>query len=275
MWEIYKYGSVRGVMLSHIMFEIQNIKGETEMSTRQKQLLIGLLAISTFSTAVATNITPSQRLNNQLQQITDNYLKTAQEQKTGVTAIEASVLLPNEKNPRDFVAGLQQKNGAPATTDMMVQYGSITKASTASLVLKLVNEGTIKLSTTLYDIFPDKFDYNQWPEAWKQATVKQILNMTSGITEYMQPEITQHLNMYAAYSKEQIINMAAEYQKTKGCKAEYSCFPAGSSYGYSNTGYIIAGLIVEKYTHRDFQGEIYKTILEPLKQKTGANVHYI
>jgi hypothetical protein len=44
MWEIYKYGSVRGIVFLHVYIELTNSKGEIEMSTRQNILFVREIA---------------------------------------------------------------------------------------------------------------------------------------------------------------------------------------------------------------------------------------
>ena len=120
---------------------------------RIKPIILLLLALPCVATAMTSN-----DLNAKLQGVTDQYL-TQNQQKWGFSAVEVSVLLPHEETPRNYVVGTQVKNSSEiATTNMLIQYGSITKEFTSTLILQLISQHKLTLQTTLYDIFPE----NTW-----------------------------------------------------------------------------------------------------------------
>ena len=131
----------------------------------------------------------SAQLNQKIQQVTNNYLQK-HGLKHGFTAVEVSVLLPNETKTRNYAAGTVSKQSQKlATTKMFLQYGSNTKMFTSSLIIKLIDMKIINYNTTLATIFPEKFtakNSNAWPLAWKSITIKQLLNMTSGIQIFLE-----------------------------------------------------------------------------------------
>ena len=130
-------------------------------------------------------------LDSALQNDINTYVKQYSASE-GFTAIQLSVLLPNEPAPRDYIAGKQmQESDTPATTNMLMQWGSITKEFTSLLIFQYLNKNQIdpqqSLDKTLYDVLPERFAVgdNAWPDAWKVVTIKQLMNMTSGIPEYI------------------------------------------------------------------------------------------
>ncbi|MCF6766315.1 beta-lactamase family protein [Thiotrichales bacterium 19S3-7] len=236
-------------------------------------LCVLLLSLNTYQSAFATNAT--DKLDDDIQRLTNSFLYSAQNNKVPVTAVEVSVLLPNETTPRDFVAGVKQKDGKATTTQNLVQYGSITKEYTASLILQLVNEKEISLQTPLNKIFPEKFSKSRWPQQWSEVTPEQLLNMTSGITTYSMPKIINTINpYYTKYSLDQLASMAAKYQMNYGCNREDLCFKPGEDWGYSNTNYIIAGMIIEKYFKKPYSNMLEKFIIKPLQDKYNVPVYY-
>ncbi len=221
-------------------------------------LIITLLPLSCF--AIDTH-----ELDLKLQQLINQY--SLDNQKTmGFSALEMSVLLPNEVAPRHYVVGTQRKDQSiPATTDMMVQYGSITKEYTATLLIQLANQHQLSLDDTVRKLLPE---FKEWPAHWGDATVAQLLNMTSGIpVSINNPDIAKEMDFYHVYPSLDIINMAANYENAHGCNVEQGCFKPGAQYFYSNTNYMIAALIVEKfYAHDSFANVMTKKILNEVSR---------
>ncbi|TNF66162.1 MAG: class A beta-lactamase-related serine hydrolase [Gammaproteobacteria bacterium] len=235
--------------------------------------LFVILITFSFSQNVLAN--SSGELNRDINLLTKTFLNSAKQNNVPVTAVEVSVLLPNENQPRDFVAGVKQKDGQLASTKNLVQYGSITKEYTAALILKLVDEGKITLQTPLIKLFPEKFTKNKWPQQWSNVTPEQLLNMTSGITTYSMPKIINTINpYYTNYSLNRLVSLAAKYQMKNGCNQDNLCFKPGTNWGYSNTNYIIAGMIIEKYFKKSYGSMLEKFIIKPLQKQYSVPIYY-
>lgn len=219
----------------------------------------------------------SHELDIQLQQLINQYAFDNQ-QVMGFSAVEMSVLIPNETAPRHYTIGAQRKDQSiPATNEMMVQYGSITKEYTSTLLIQLANQHKLSLDDTIGKLLPEQFDAHNpkaWPLHWGDATVAQLLNMTSGIpVSVNNPDIAKDLDFYHVYAPIDIINMAANYENVHGCNEEQGCFKSGTQYFYSNTNYMIAGLIVEKFhAHESFANVMTENIL---KKVTPDSLYYI
>ena len=256
------------------MFKIRNRR-----IVMKSQLLV-LLPLALLP--VLTQAQPMIPLKQRLQTMTNVNFKDMQKQTPDITTLQVSVLLPNKNQPLDFVAGTQKKQSAKAaTTAMMVQYGSITKAFTSTLLIKAIkqhgkiNHQPVQLITTLGTIFPNKFYNKRWPKQWKTVSITQLLNMTSGITTtFNNIDIMKNVNMYAKYTLNQYVHLAAHYQKYHGCIAKNQCFIPGSRYGYSNTNYMIAGIIVEKIYQQPFAKVFRNMILRNFHHKIFYRLTY-
>ncbi len=219
----------------------------------------------------------SHELDVQLQQLINQYAFDNQ-RAMGFSAVEMSVLIPNETGPRHYAVGAQRKDqSVPATTEMMVQYGSITKEYTSTLLIQLANQHTLSLDDTIGKLLPEQFDTHNpkaWPLHWGDATVAQLLNMTSGIpVSVNNPDIAKDIDFYHVYAPIDIINMAVNYENLHGCNEEQGCFKSGTQYFYSNTNYMIAGLIVEKFhAHESFANVMTENIL---KKVNPDSLYYI
>ena len=189
----------------------------------------------------------------------------------GFSALQLSILLPNETTPRDYTVGQQMKDGTCATNSMMVQWGSIIKEFTSLLLFQYLNKhpGSFSLNTTVETMLPEHFgtSADAWPDAWKKVTIEQLMNMTSGITEYYNQA---NFDIHHVSTLNSVVEQAASLEKYRGCQLDFGCFPAGTQWYYSNTNYIILGMMVEKLYQTSFAQVMQQQVL----QKMGGGVVY-
>jgi D-alanyl-D-alanine carboxypeptidase len=125
---------------------------------------------------------------------------------------------------------------------------SVTKTFTAAIVLQLVEEGRIDLDAAVNDYLAEL-------TIARGVTVRQLLSHTSGIEDLLAP-MRERLN-----AEPSRIWQPAEVLALLGP----STFAPGTSWGYSNTNYVIAGLLVERVTGEPFADELERRITGPLK----------
>ncbi len=132
--------------------------------------------------------------------------------------------------------------------------GSITKPFTAMAILLLEQDGALSLNDPLSKYFPD------FPIA-DSVTIEQLLTHTSGIRDY------HDFPDWPERSQSDIIPMDVIEQ----VKTDPYRFPPGTSFRYSNTGYILLGLIIEQVSKSSFDAYLNKAIIAPLGLKnTGV-----
>ncbi len=133
---------------------------------------------------------------------------------------------------------------------------SLTKQFTAAAVMLLVRDGKLRYEDSLTDIFPD------FPEYGRAVTLRHLLNHTSGLPDYedlMQPSD-------AAIPVEDVqIKDIGVFNLLKGQEA--GKFEPGSRWAYSNSGYVLLGLVVEKVSGRSFAEFLKERIFVPLGMK--------
>lgn len=200
----------------------------------------------------------------------------------GITAIQASVLMPNQAQPRDYVIGTMSKepNSDKATTNSIIQWGSITKAFTSSVLLKLELQSENKslkkefnLDQTVGYWLPEYFANKAWPQSWKKVKIKQLLNMTAGIPDILASKAFRKKyseDFHHDFSLDETIQYVADLEKQAGCNASIHCFAPGTSYYYGNTGYLIAAKIAEKVSGDSFVN-LMRLLLSDAASKSGAN----
>jgi CubicO group peptidase (beta-lactamase class C family) len=140
----------------------------------------------------------------------------------------------------------------PVTVKDKWHLGSDTKAMTASVIGKLVEQGNVKWTSTLAEIFPE-LESSMNPKM-KKVTVLQLLSHRAGLTaDFDWPALSQSGSL-----QEQ---RYAVVKKAVSGKPEYT---PGLKYSYSNLGYVIVGAIIEKVTKGTWEEQITKVIFEPL-----------
>ncbi|MET8680852.1 serine hydrolase domain-containing protein [Streptomyces sp. NPDC004647] len=139
--------------------------------------------------------------------------------------------------------------------------GSVTKIFVATVVLQLVAEGRLGLTDTVDDHLPGLVRGNG--NDGRRITVRQLLSHTSGLFNYTEdPELKRVVfgrgfaeHRLDAYSPERLVRVALRHAPR---------FRAGSGYHYSNTDYILLGLVVEEVTGRRYAEEVQRRIVRPL-----------
>eukprot|EP00357_Protocruzia_adherens_P017512 CAMPEP_0115003088 /NCGR_PEP_ID=MMETSP0216-20121206/18388_1 /TAXON_ID=223996 /ORGANISM="Protocruzia adherens, Strain Boccale" /LENGTH=431 /DNA_ID=CAMNT_0002368797 /DNA_START=371 /DNA_END=1662 /DNA_ORIENTATION=- len=174
------------------------------------------------------------------------------------SAVELSYWPQGNSESLNLVAGTTALKGTQGvTTENLFGWGSITKQFTSSMIFQLIAQQKLTLTNTLEDMLPEFFGTkvdNSWPEAWSKITLFQLLNMSSGIPDYVEflfvlypgegPKVFKH-----PWTPETLVGVAVTAWETHfdECQSRGFCFPPGSSWAYSNTDYTIAGLILSKF----------------------------
>lgn len=146
------------------------------------------------------------------------------------------------------------RTGAPITPATNFRLASFTKQFTAAAIMLLVKDGKLSYEDPLSRFFPDFPDYG------RAITVRQLLNHTSGLPDYEDLWDAKHPGISA--DKEPQIHDAEVLQVLEEQRA--GLFPPGSKWQYSNGGYVLLGLIVEKASGKSFPDFLRRRIFEPL-----------
>ena len=141
------------------------------------------------------------------------------------------------------------KTGNPVRDGLRHRVGSITKTFVATTVLELSGERRIDLDAPAGRYLPGLLKD-------RPATVRQLLNHTSGIGDY-DTELIK--------TEQDIIDLGrTTYRPVELARIGLAAAPT-TGFSYSNTNYVLAGLIVEKVTGRSLESEVNRRILRPLK----------
>ncbi|MEK7016004.1 serine hydrolase domain-containing protein [Bacillus sp. FSL R9-9410] len=150
------------------------------------------------------------------------------------------------------VANLGSKK--PMKTDFRFRIGSVTKTFTATVVLQLAEENRLNLDDSIEKWLPGVIQGNGYDD--KQITIRQLLNHTSGIAEYTRSKSFNLMDTKKSYRAEELVKMGISMPPD---------FAPGKSWSYSNTGYVLLGILIETVTGNSYAEEIENRIIEPLE----------
>jgi D-alanyl-D-alanine carboxypeptidase len=139
----------------------------------------------------------------------------------------------------------------PLTPADHFRIGSNTKTFVVSVILQLVDERRLKLDDPI-----SRFDLGVKVPNAKNITVRELCNMRSGLFEaYDTPQFDKLSDISKMTFDPRTLIKWAVQQKPY--------FPPGTGYRYSNTNYLLLGLIIEKLTHDTVGDQIHKRLLVP------------
>lgn len=148
---------------------------------------------------------------------------------------------------------LRTKAAIDAQTNFRL--ASVTKQFTATAIMLLVKDGKLRYDTRLTDVFPD------FPACGREVSIRNLLNHTGGLPDY--EELMDRSGRHWT-AEHQIID-AEVYDLLKQGGALK--FAPGTKWSYSNSGYVMLGLIVAKVSGQPFDEFLANRIFRPLGMK--------
>ena len=163
--------------------------------------------------------------------------------------VSAAVLIPGE----GLWLGTSGYSHAdvPVTPGMEFGIGSNSKLFTAVTLLKLAENDILSLEDSLHKWLPAYTNIDS------HITIRQLLNHTSGIED---------VNVIPGYADSILSNPQRVFTRDEVIRwTGPPRFPAGTSWSYSNTNYLLAGMIVERASGRPFVSLLRESLLAPLQ----------
>lgn len=221
-------------------------------STLRKHLVIALgvatLLVAEAATAVArpAGSSPLERLRQDTEAI----------HALGISGVQARVIAPDGRQSVATSGTADLNTGRPVPSDGYFRMASTSKTLVATVVLQLEAEGRVSLDDTVDHWLPGMVRGNG--NDGSRIAIRQLLQHTSGIHDdlpgYTTPE-EYYQQRHDLYRPEQLVARAMAHAPD---------FPPGEDWGYSNTGYILLGMIIQKATGQPAHREIEDRILRPL-----------
>lgn len=129
----------------------------------------------------------------------------------------------------------------PVTADTRFQIASTTKVFTGTLVMLLVQDGTIALAEPVAKYLPDA------PAAWRSVTIAHLAAHAAGIPDVVDPKLGSVADAYAAV------------------RGKPLAFPPGSRAAYGGGDFIVLAQVLERATGKPFTELLRTRLIEPLK----------
>jgi D-alanyl-D-alanine carboxypeptidase len=149
---------------------------------------------------------------------------------------------------------------APVNASGYFRIGSNTKTFVSVVLLQLVAEHRLSLDDTVARWLPGVVHGNG--NDGNKITVRELLQHTSGLHNYtvdLQAEITSpeayRKLEFTQFSRQELLDIALAHQPNNA---------PGAAFNYSNTNYILLGMIIEKVTHDSWEDQVTHRIIKPL-----------
>jgi D-alanyl-D-alanine carboxypeptidase len=210
-------------------------------------ILTGAIFFS-VAAAPATELTQVERVQEAL----DTWL-AARAPIEKVTGIAAYISFGAAGPAIEAFAGKvgRDPDPGPVDQDTLYQMGSTSKSFTVAVILQLEAAGKFSISDKLGKWLPEY-------SAWKDVTIRRLLNMTSGIPNYSETEW-----MSRAWANEPTRAFTLKELADAAYPSNANQLPVNKGYYYSNTNYILAAMIAEKAAGKSFSSLVHELVIEP------------
>ncbi len=149
------------------------------------------------------------------------------------------------------MANLEQQ--APVTATTMFQSGSLGKMFTAAGVMTMVERGELSLDASIRRYLPDA------PAAWDAITVRHLLSHTSGIPDYTGDQMDYRRDFTEAQLAALAYTLPLE-------------FAPGTRWNYSNTGYVLLGIIMSRVSGHPYWELLRERVFTPAGMPSAREI---
>lgn len=175
--------------------------------------------------------------------------------KSGVPSVSVAVVKDGQVVYLKAYGDARLEPKTAATPEMRYSIGSISKQFTAASVLLLQEQGKLSLDDKVSKFIPDLTRANE-------VTIRQLLSHTSGYQDYWPQDYVMPM-MLQPVTSQKIMDLWARKPLD---------FEPGSKWQYSNTNFVIAGVIIEKASGKSLLDFMQEKIFSPLGMKSVASM---
>ncbi len=142
----------------------------------------------------------------------------------------------------------------PNSPQGLFRLGSLTKMFTAAAVVKLAQDGRVKLTEPVSTYYPET------PKAWAKVTLHQLLTHTGGVPNYTKQPGFKNL-LLRSNKPEDLIALVQDRPLD---------FEPGTKWNYSNTGYVLLGRVIERASGLPYATYLTERIFRPLEMSSSG-----
>jgi CubicO group peptidase (beta-lactamase class C family) len=207
--------------------------------------LRSVFVVASLAVATATSLTAQDHVQSRIDSVVKAEMARQKIPGVGVAVVKGGEVLLSKGYGEANV-----EHHVPVTPETVFQSGSVGKQFTSAAVMLLVQDGKIALTDSITKYFPNA------PASWKGITVRHLLTHTSGIPDYT----TDAMDYRRDYTEDELEKMAF------GVPPE---FPPGSRWNYSNTGYVLLGIIIHKASGQFYGDVLRDRVFQPLTMRSA------
>jgi CubicO group peptidase (beta-lactamase class C family) len=180
------------------------------------------------------------------------------EARVRVSGFSGAVLVAHAGRPlfRKAYGMANHDFGIPNTPRTRFRLGSVTKQFTAAAILLLQERGQLKVTDPIARYLPD------WPAAWREVTIHHLLTHTAGLPRLTSPTQTDVSGLTRPAPAARFRSLRELY--TPGEELQPLDFKPGEKFAYSNIGYIVLGILIEKLSGKPYAEFMREEIFRPM-----------
>ena len=178
----------------------------------------------------------------------DDYVRSVMDE-TKIPGVSIVVLRNGKVMKSEGYGFANLEHEVPATPETIYQSGSVGKQFTAAGILLLAEDGKLELDDRLAMHFPGG------PASWHRITVRHLLTHTSGLKDYG----TEEIDFRKDYTEDEYLEII------KRIPIE---FEPGTQWSYSNTGYLLLGILTSRLAGKHWSEFLAERLFEPLGMTT-------
>src|SRR5437667_2389082 len=225
-----------------------------ENSVRRSHLLFHCFPFVIILAFAAFPLTAQTQLSSELREKIDKLAADALV-KTGVPSASVAVVKNGQIAYLKAYGDARIEPRAVATSEMRYSIGSISKQFTATAILLLQEQGKLSLDDKVARFIPDLTRASE-------VTIRQLLSHTSGYQDYWPQDYVMPM-MLEPVTARKILDLWARKPLD---------FEPGTKWQYSNTNYVIAGVIVQKASGMPLLRFLGEKVFTPLEMKSVTNI---
>ncbi|MEZ4388072.1 MAG: serine hydrolase domain-containing protein [Candidatus Krumholzibacteriia bacterium] len=185
-------------------------------------------------------------------------------QEYRMPGLQVACALPDGRVVRVAAGLADSTTGAAMTTAHLLPAGSVGKTGLAAVVLSLVQDGTLDLDAPVSRWLGDEPWFARLPNAGPALTLRRLMNHASGLPDHLETDA------FVAFCREMVRPggtpdaVLSPREAVSFILDQEPLFPVGEGFRYTDTAYLVAGLVVERATGRAYYDLLRERFLEPL-----------
>lgn len=211
-------------------------------------MLIGGMAVSSVAWPFAAHAQQGERMRQVVEMKIDRFV-SAEMSRQKIPGMAVAVVKNGEVVLAKGYGFANLEHQVPVTTHSIFNSGSVGKQFTAAAIVHIAEQGKIRLDDHIARYLP------RTKARWGSITVRHLLTHTSGIPEY-----EDEIDMRRDYSERQLTEFVGLLRRRSA---------PGHKFEYSNSGYLLLGVIIRMITGEFHADYIRKNIFEPLGMNTA------